>query len=344
MPGNTPARRTRLLAALALALGCAAGLLAVSPSASAAPATARTDAGQPGVAVPATPSNLGTDIEPQWTPYVPQDSCDPAFKPGTKRLVALLRRTYPDVTSQGSYACGTDGSVSEHYEGRAIDWMASVRDKRQHAEALAFIDWLLAPDAQGNDFAMARRLGVMYIIYDNQIWGPWGGGQWQPYDNCAKTPQAAYDNACHRTHVHISLTWNGAMGRTSFWTGKVTPTDYGPCRQAGLSWASGYSGYNPTPCPDVPGAKVPAGSSAAVKALTRYSGVYLHKGSTGPAVSALQNVLGVTTSGNYLAQTKSAVRTFQTKHKLPSTGAMNLRTWKGLLAAVTPNPTTLSRH
>jgi hypothetical protein len=334
-PARTARRFVALLAASAALLGVILGPI------SAGAVTSRAAAVR--VLVPTVPGQLPSDIEPQWTPYVPQDSCDPAFKRGTKELIALLHRTYPDVYAGGSYACGTDGTVSEHYEGRAIDWMASVDNKKQHAEALALINWLLATDSAGNQFANARRLGVMYLIYENQIWGPWDG-KWEPYNNCAKTPQAAYDNGCHRTHLHISLTWNGAMGRTSFWTGKVTPTDYGPCRVQGLNWASRYTGYNPAPCPDYPGAQVPKGAGTAVKTLARYSGAYLHRGSQGPAVSAVQSALHVSASGTYAGSTKSAVRGFQRRHKLPATGAMNTRTWQGLLASVTPKPTTLARR
>jgi peptidoglycan hydrolase-like protein with peptidoglycan-binding domain len=332
-----PARTARRTASsFVVFLAAAAALLGVVVGPTSANAAVR-------VAAPRTPVHLPSAIESQWTPYVPQDSCSPAFKRGTKKLIALLHRTYPDVYSGGDYACGTDGSVSEHYEGRAIDWMASVDNKRQHAEALKLIKWMLATDSDGNKFANARRLGVMYLIYDNRIWGTWDG-RWDPYNGCAKTPQAAYDNSCHRTHLHISLTWNGAIGRTSFWTGKVKPTDYGPCRAKGLNWASKYTGYNPTPCPDYPGARVPKGASATVKALAQYSGAYLHKGSHGPAVSAVQSVLHVSASGTYASATKSAVRSFQRKHKLPVTGAMNTRTWQGLLASVTPKPHTLSRR
>jgi hypothetical protein len=310
-----------------------AGLLGVLAAPGTASARTRASAPSPRVAVPATPKHLPAAIESPWTPYVAQDSCNPVFQRGTRKLVALLKRTYPDVYAGGAYACGTDGSVSEHYDGRASDWMASVKNKKQHAEALALLNWLLKPDAQGNDYAMARRLGVMYLIYDNRIWGSWDRA-WAPYNNCAKHKQAAYDNSCHRTHVHISLTWNGAMGRTSFWTKKVTPTDYGPCRAKGRAWARKYVRYNPNPCPRTSGPSVPKGASPAAKAVASYSGLYLHRGSTGPAVSALQAVLHVSTSGNYLGQTRAAVRKFQRAHGLPSTGAMNRRTWQRLLATV----------
>lgn len=320
---------SRVTALIVIALTVLAGLAAAPPS---APAGSRVAAAGFRVALPATPKHLRPAIEPAGTPYVAQDSCHPAFEPGTRRLVRLLKRTYPDVYAQGAYACGTDGTVSEHYEGRAIDWMAAVKNRRQHAEARALIHWLLAPDAAGEAYAMARRLGVMYLIYDNRIWGPWGG--WEPYDNCAKHQQAAYDNSCHRTHLHISLTWNGAMGRTSFWTNKVTPTDYGPCRAKGLAWARGYVRYNPKPCPRTAGPTVPKHASPAAKTVAGYSGLYLHHGSTGPAVAALQTVLHVSATGNYLGGTRAAVRGFQRAHRLPATGAMNRRTWQRLLGAV----------
>src|SRR4029078_4285772 len=34
----------------------------------------------------------------------------------------------------------------------------------------------------------------------------------------------------HTSHIHISLSWNGARAHTSFWTGKTWPLDYGACQ------------------------------------------------------------------------------------------------------------------
>ena len=94
---------------------------------------------------------------------------------------------------------------------------------------------------------MARRLGVMYIIYNNRMWGAWDG-QWQEYNNCQHLPSRGNDNACHRTHMHLSLTWDGATGHTSFWTEKLAAVDFGPCRPADLNWAWSWGYVNPTPC------------------------------------------------------------------------------------------------
>ncbi|WP_258272927.1 hypothetical protein, partial [Escherichia coli] len=80
----------------------------------------------------------------------------------------------------------------------------------------AVIKWMFAKDAQGRPYANARRLGVMYVIWNGKIWGAYGAGKgWRPYSTCAKHPEKSWDNTCHRNHMHISLSWAGAMGRTS---------------------------------------------------------------------------------------------------------------------------------
>jgi hypothetical protein len=284
--------------------------------------------------VPATPAGLPSAIEP-YAPYVEQVACDPTNRPGTVRLARLLADTYRayNATSWAStYACGTDGNRSEHYDGRAIDWMVSVRSSRQHAAASAALSWLLATDRHGNRAAMARRLGVMYLIYDNRMWGSWDG-RWHDYNGCAKRRSRADDNACHRTHVHISLSWNGAMGRTSYWTKRVSATDYGPCRPRDLNWAARYKGFNLSGCPQFPVVKAARTASAAKKALVTYSGATVRRGWSGPAVTAVQRVLHVTQSGAYGSATVTAVRSFQTRHHLAASGAMYASTWRALLAA-----------
>src|SRR5690349_11430186 len=94
-------------------------------------------------AVPVPPRALPAAIEP-LADYVAQSSCDPTVKSGTRALGSLLARTYPGTSWASAYACGTDGTVSEHYEGRAIDWMVSYRVSAQRAAATSFVDWLLA--------------------------------------------------------------------------------------------------------------------------------------------------------------------------------------------------------
>ncbi len=308
------------LAHAALALLVAAGLFT-----GAAPAAAA-------LRPPSTPAALPTAIEP-LAPYVGETSCDPVVKAGTNRLGRLLVSSYPGTSFSSVYACGSDGTRSEHYDGRAIDWMASIRNRTQLADARTVLTWLLATDRQGHTFANARRLGVMYLIYDNRIWGAWNGA-WAPYLNCAKTPQPGLDSRCHRNHLHLSLSWNGALGATSFWTRRVSATDWGPCRPRDLNWAMPRTRSNPTQCAEVATVRAPAHASAAKVALVTYSGSYLRPGSTGPAVVAIQRVFHFSQTGVYTAALAAAVASFNRSRRVPGGGAIIPATWRALLAAV----------
>jgi hypothetical protein len=97
--------------------------------------------------------------------------------------------------------------------------------------ANAFLRWLLGRDESGTRFAMARRLGVMYIGWNNRIWeGYQATPGWSDIYNyavgkpCSQTPEAQYSTApCHRDHIHMSLSWDAAAKLTSFWGGTATP-------------------------------------------------------------------------------------------------------------------------
>ncbi|HEV7204614.1 MAG TPA: peptidoglycan-binding domain-containing protein [Jatrophihabitans sp.] len=313
-----PRLLTRSLVSLVIATLAAVGLGVVAP---AALATA-----------PRIPAGLPTSIEPM-ADYVEQTTCDPHVRPGTLELARLLAATYGAVGSSwnSTYACGTDGTRSEHYDGRAIDWMVSVRDTRQNAAARATLTWLLSTDKAGNRFAMARRLGIMYIIFDNKMWGAWDG-RWADYNGCSKLLSRANDNACHRTHMHISLGWNGAMGRTSFWTRRVAAnTDFGPCRPADLNWAPRYTGARWSPCADYSKVSAASSASATKKALVKYSGAELYWSFRGPAVMAVQAALHIPATGVYDMSTVNAVKRFQAAHHLPAMGPMYPSTWRALL-------------
>jgi hypothetical protein len=290
------------------------------------------------VPAPRVPRHLPTAIEPMAA-YVEDTTCDPRVRPGTAALAHLLARTYHAYAATGwasTYACGTDGTRSEHYDGRAIDWMVDVHDRRQHTAAEAFLRWLLGTDRHGNRFAMARRLGVMYVIYDNRMWGAWDG-RWEDYDGCASTKvmhTAAYANSCHRTHMHISLSWDGAMKRTSYWTHRVDDTtDYGPCVPAGLNWAPRYHHARSTPCPQHPAPTARRHASPTAQALVTYAGAVVRRGMTGPVVGAVQAALGAPETQTFDTATVRAVRGFQHRHHLHATGGVNDPTWRALLAA-----------
>jgi hypothetical protein len=252
-----PRATTRLALALISVSVATGGLVATLGTATPAAAAVRAPSSPviTGVhaAVPRLVHSLPSAIEDP-SPYIPQDDCDPTAKPGTVALMNLLLSTYPDSRSLGIVStCAAEKMVSEHSDGRALDWGVSLTDPQQNREAQAVLTWLFAPDGNGNDQAMARRLGVMYVIWDGRIRST--GGDWQPYQQsiCWKKGKVGGQRAgnvtqCHRNHIHISLAWNGALEKTSFWSGHVAPVDYGPCIPKGKKWANKYSRFNATPC------------------------------------------------------------------------------------------------
>lgn len=277
---------------------------------------------------PRLPSGLPPGLEAVAT-YVRQVACDPRGRRGGAAFGRLLTSTYRGTTAGLTRACGADGGTgsSEHYDGRAVDWMLPGTMSRRHAQADAFLAWLLAKDAKGRPYAMARRLGIMYIIWDKKIFGLYRADEgWRPYRCSGVT-------ACHQDHVHFSLTWEGALGRTSFWSKKVATPDHGPCRVAGLNWAAPYRTERARPCPAVPRVTAPAGASATRAGLVRYSGAEVGPGSTGPVVTAVQRALRVGADGSFGRTTRSAVIAFQRGHGISPTGTVGARTWRALLSA-----------
>jgi hypothetical protein len=173
---------------------------------------------------PALPANLPPGVDPLPT-YQGQYICDPTTKPGTQRVADLIRATYPDSKSIWVPRACDAGGRSEHKEGRALDWMINSKIPSQKAQADSFLQWLLATDENGNQFAMARRLGVMYIGWGNEIWESYTQ-RWTELKGCYSTPQSGYDTYCHRDHIHISFSWDGAAAQTSFWGGNPAPAPF----------------------------------------------------------------------------------------------------------------------
>jgi hypothetical protein len=317
---------TRLRVGVTAAL---AGLALLAGAASPMSATAVTR-------TPPVPTGLLTAIE-STARYVPANTCDPAARPGVVQLGGLLTTTYGGSAGI-SRTCGTDLlATSEHYEGRALDWMHNARVAADKKEADATVKWLLATDGDGNKYANARRLGIMYIIWNNRIWGAYRADEgWRDYNGCAQKTAKSLDSACHRNHVHFSLSWEGAQAATSFWTKTVAAPDFGPCRPADLNWAPRYRHANPVPCPRYPKVEAPAGASATLETLVKYSGMELRKGQTGPIVKTVQKVIGTEATGTMDAKTKTKLKAWQEAHDVKVTGGVNAATWRALLADQSP--------
>ena len=161
--------------------------------------------------------------------YEKQTVCDPTARPGATALANLLLTTYGPTTIYIPRTCTS--STSEHFDGRAVDWMRSARVPAEKEMAEAFVAWLLAPGADGTPHEMARRLGIMYIIWNSRMIRMYDPGRgWTEYRGClaAGSSGTGLDTACHRNHVHLSMSWDGAAGLTSWWSGVAQTQPYCP--------------------------------------------------------------------------------------------------------------------
>ena len=288
-PSYTPGRIARITGALTVVGALAALSLPLGAGA------AGLKAPVPGVKLPATAESPEA--------YIPQASCDPVAKPGVVAFRALMFATYKRGSDGGiTRACGS-GGLSEHKEGRAWDWMLNARNGSDAAVATSVLNWLIGAGPHGELGWNARRFGIMYIIWNDRIWGAYRAGEgWRPYTGASE----------HTDHIHFSFGWNGAEKHTSWWTGRVATMDYGPCPTVPGQLAAPYHGFNPVPC----GQPVPPPLV-----------IFARSGDTGAHVLAVQRLLKIRPmSGFYGAVTAGRVAAFQKAHHLPVTGVVTLQT------------------
>ncbi len=235
------------------------------------------------------------DVAP---PYQPGTLCLSENQSGPVAFAKLLNATY------GAHAYGVLRRCDqEHGEGRALDWMLNAKKASDLAMGNAITRWLAAPDAQGRQGAMARRLGINYIIWNRQQWKAWAPERgWTAYTGSSP----------HTDHIHISFTWDGAVKRTSWWTGTAVTT------------------YLTGP----PGAAQPTSNNP-----KDYVNIALRRGSRGKAVEVLQKTIGgIAADGSFGPATEARVKAYQKSKGLTVNGVVDSRVWKALIGAPTTPP------
>lgn len=245
--------------------------------------------------------------------YVGQNSCDPIDKPGATAFARLMTSTYAAGNAGISRWC--NAAQSEHLEGRAIDWMLDSGKSDQKRVGDAAVAWLTANNGEN-----ARRLGVMYLIWNRQMWRAYAPERgWQAYTGANP----------HTDHIHTSLTWDGAMKRTSWWTGSsVTSPDLGPCRVYAGSPAPIYSARRTGSC------------RVAVQAPASSYPVFV-PGQSSSTIAVAQKALAITADGSFGYGTRRAVLDYQARQGLARTGVLDKGTWVKLVpSSATPNRTT----
>lgn len=295
------------------ALKFAAVVAALALSATATATSAHADS--PPMPMPSKPSGLTPSVQQPAavdppSGYVPQGMCYPTDQPGTVKLRDLVLKTY-GVGGRGNISRGCTEGVSEHSEGRAWDWMINRGNAEQKAAAADFLAWTTRNNGEN-----ARRLGIMYMIHNQKIWAIYRASEgWRP-------------SSGHTDHIHISLSWNGARGATSFWTGKIAPVDRGPCSRFAGTLGVLTSTARTGACPN---------TSTLVKKTSRPNRYY---GSTGSDVKTAQQLLGIAQSGAFDRSMWWSVRRFQQANELPHTGTLDAPTWSTLSPADVTSRTT----
>jgi len=171
----------------------------------------------------ATPVGPVAPVAPveAYAPYQPQSTCSPTAKPGTLALGRWLVRTYGGHTGRISEACA-GRSVSEHKEGRAFDWSLDAARTADRARAQRFLSAAFATGPSGEPAELARRMGIMYVIWNDHIYASYSQFRARAYrSSSCKTLAKCSKTLRHRDHLHISLTRWGGAGRYSWYAGKV---------------------------------------------------------------------------------------------------------------------------
>ncbi len=147
--------------------------------------------------------------------YQPQRNCAHQDKPGAVALATWLTAR---GGGWGAISRPCSGSVSEHSEGRAFDWVVSAKNPADVALVEATLAELFAPDADGNPHALAREMGIMYIIWNDRMYASYDAFVPKRYrsSSCRKLRKCS-QTLRHRDHVHLSLSRQGGRALTSFY-------------------------------------------------------------------------------------------------------------------------------
>jgi hypothetical protein len=156
-----------------------------------------------------------------YASYDPQSRCRPKAKPGAQVLGRWIVRRQGGGFGGISRPCGA-GGTSEHKEGRAFDWTLDATKKKDRQKAAAFLALVRASDKAGNTDARARRMGIMYVIWNDRMYSAWDGFEGEPYlaSSCPSKKKCSA-SARHRDHLHISLSRVGGRGGTSWYDGRL---------------------------------------------------------------------------------------------------------------------------
>ncbi len=175
-----------------------------------------------GAGVLAGPAGAARAPLEDYASYQPQRHCSPHAKPGTTYLGHWLVRRYGGGFGPISRPCGS-GGTSEHKAGRAFDWTLDAMKRSDRAVAERFLERVFRDDRRGDTDVLARRMGIMYLIWDDTMYAAWNQFEPERYLSSSCTSRRKCSKTLrHRDHLHISLSRPGGRGATSWYAGRVS--------------------------------------------------------------------------------------------------------------------------
>ena len=94
-------------------------------------------------------------------------------------LGRFLVRRYGGGSGPITSECG--GSRSEHTEGRAFDWTNDAASAGGRQRVARFLRDVFADGPAGERAVVARRMGIMYIIWNDRMYAAWEQFRPEPY-------------------------------------------------------------------------------------------------------------------------------------------------------------------
>lgn len=170
--------------------------------------------------LPALPASALQYDEPveDYASYQPQKKCRTHPRPGTEELARWITRHTRGGRATASMRSCDSGGVSEHKDGRAIDWAMDASRRKHRRIVRRLLERLFATDADDQEHALARRMGVMYVIWNDHMYASYHRFDKKAYLNGAcSSVKGCSKTLRHRDHVHLSLSRAGGRGDTSWY-------------------------------------------------------------------------------------------------------------------------------
>ena len=161
------------------------------------------------------PAPAHAEIE-DYASYDPSAKCHPKPFAGTQQLGRWVARKHGGgYIGTGRPCRRKDGPTSDHQTGRAFDWSVDATKARDRARVKTFLRRIFAEDRAGNTDALARRMGIAYVIWNDRMYPAWTRFRAEPYlsSSCPRK-RTCSQTLRHRDHVHVSLSKAGARART----------------------------------------------------------------------------------------------------------------------------------